>query len=446
MLMKNSQFKVKPFDLKGGYYIDDNALFVIECLLKGQYNSSIHGILTGIPAEWTSLDFFRFLLALDEKYPLDFKSLELLHSFDDELEEGVFSNNQVGYVSEFLEGENFKTESITIDDIFQKKDFNIKAVRNILLKGIDTDYISVDDLKVLLDNLKVVSFRKFSNVEFPFLDTLVEIMDVFIKNIHCSVSFQKATTPKIKGDLKNYIDKFNGDDLYGSGTFLLEAGVFKYSTNIYSFKYHKKLLLEELEKSFEQYSHKFFKLTDFVHKHDILRESGAPLKDTRDAYKERQFLFTHILKSFELSGAIFIQTYFVNLEDWTAVELGCFLNIKDLKLISEETGSTLPRVKLTDEGIAINDRTIKLFTKKESLEHNFIKIVFSDPSKLWNFDEIAEKLVILDYDEKGNWKRYNNCFYQYSTSFNKKVALNTEISDLLDFGKKTVQIRGKYLP
>jgi hypothetical protein len=100
-------------------------------------------------------------------------------------------------------------------------------------------------------------------------------------------------------------------------------------------------------------------------------------------------------------------------------------------------------VKLTDEGISVNGQRIKLFAKKESREQNFMKVVFSDPSKIWGFDEVAKELEILDYDE--NWKRHNNRFYQYSTSFNKKVAIQSRINDLLDFSKKTVQIRQKYL-
>lgn len=444
--MKNSQYKLKPFDLKCGYYIDDNALFVIECLLKGQYNSSIGGILTGIPAEWTSIDFFRFLLTLDEKYPLEFKSLELLHSFDDELEGGIFSGRGVDYVARFLDDEMFEAESVVVDKFLKETKFFIKDVRDILLKGMETDHISLDDLKTLLDNLNAVAFKGIFGNDISYLEEFIEVVRVFINCLNCTVSFKKSTSPKIKADLENYIDQFRRDELYGSGTFLLEAGVFKYSTNVYSFKYHKKLLLEELEKNFEHYAHKFFKLTDFVHKHDILKESGTPLKDTREAYEGRQFLFTHILKSFELSDAIFIQTYFVKLEDWTAVELGCFLNIKDLALISEEAGGISPSIKLTNEGIIVNDKAIKLFAKKESREYNFIKVVFSDPSKLWNFDEIAEKLEIRDYAEKENWKGYNNRFYQYSTTFNKKVAINAGINDLLDFSKKTVQIRGKYLP
>ena len=437
--MKNSQNKVKPFSLRGGYYIDDNALFVIECLLKGQYNG--YGTLLGVPAEWTNADFFRFLLTLDEKYSLEFKSLDLLLSFYDELEGGIFSGHDEGYVTRFLMDERFEAESVVVDKFLQDTKFFIKDVRDVLIKGMETDHISLDDLKTLLDNLKAVNFKGIFGDDISFLDEFIEVTRVFVNSLNCTVSFKKSVIPKVKADLESYINQFKKDELYGSGTFLLEAGVFNYSTNIYSFKHHRKLLLEELEKNFELYAHKFFKLTDFVHTHDILKESGQPLKDTREAYQNRQFLFTHILKSFELSGAIFVQTYFVNLEDWTAVELGSFLKINDLSLIPKESREA--HVKLTAEGISVNDQQIKLFAKKESREQNFMKVVFSDPSKTWGFDEVARELEILDYDE--NWRRHNNRFYQYSTSFNKKVAIQSGINDLLDFSKKTVQIRQKYL-
>lgn len=437
--MKNSQNKVKPFSLRGGYYIDDNTLFVIECLLKGQYNG--YGTLLGVPAEWTNTDFFRFLLTLDEKYPLEFKSLDLLLSFYDELEGGIFSVQDEEYVTRFLTDERFEAESVVVDKFLKETKFFIKDVRDVLIKGMETDHISLDDLKTLLDNLKAVNFKGIFGDDISFLDEFIEVTRVFINNLNCTVSFKKNVIPKVKADLESYINQFKKDELYGSGTFLLEAGAFNYSTNIYSFKHHRKLLLEELEKNFELYAHKFFKLTDFVHTHDILKESGQPLKDTREAYQNRQFLFTHILKSFELSGAIFVQTYFVNLEDWTAVELGSFLKINDLSLIPKEGREA--HVKLTDEGISVNGQRIKLFAKKESREQNFMKVVFSDPSKIWGFDEVAKELEILDYDE--NWKRHNNRFYQYSTSFNKKVAIQSSINDLLDFSKKTVQIRQKYL-
>lgn len=440
--MKNSQNKIRPFNLRGGYYVDDNALFVVECLLKGQYTG--YGTVLGVPAEWTNSDFFHFLITLDEKYPLEFKSIDLLLSFYDELEGSIFSGHDEDYVSQFLESEEFEAESVLIDKFLQEKRFFIKDVRDILLRGMNREHISLDDLKILLDNLKAVEFKGVLGDDISFLCEFIEVAKVFINSLNCTVSFKKSTLPKIKADLEGYIDQFKNDGLYGSGTFLLEAGVFSYSTNIYSFKHHKKLLLEELKKNFELYDHKLFKLPDFVHTHDILKESGHPLKDTREAYQNRQFLFTHILKSFELSGSIFVQTYFVNLEDWTAVELGCFLKINDLALRPKESGE-VSSVKLTDEGISINGRPIKLFGKKESKEYNFIKVVFSEPAKLWNFDDVAEMLDMPDYDKKEGMEKYSNRFYQYCTNFNKKVAFRASINDLLDFSKKTVQIRQKYL-
>ncbi len=442
--MKNSRNKVKPFSLRGGYYVDDNALFVIECLLKGQYNDSGYGTVLGIPAEWTNADFFRFLITLNEKYPLEFKSIDLLLSFYDELENGIFSgHSDEGYVIGFLESEEFEAESVIVDKFLQEKRFFIRDVRDILLRGIDTEQISFEDLKTLLENLRAVEFTGIFGDDLTFLDEFIEVVKVFINCLNCKVSFEKDTLPKIKADLAGYVDQFKKDELYGSGTFILEAGVFNYSTNIYSFKHHRKLLLEELEKNFELYDHKFFKLLDFVHEHDILKESAEPLKDTREAYQNRQFLFTHILKAFELSEAIFVQTYFVNMEDWRAIELGCFLKINDLNLAPQEGKGE--KIKLTDDGIIVGGKSLKLFGKKGSKEYNFIKVVFSDPTRLWNFDEIAEELEILDYSNEKNWKKYNDHFYQYSANFNKKVAINAGINDLVDCNKKTVQIRQKYL-
>lgn len=442
--MKNSKYKVKPFDLRGGYYIDDNALFVIECLLKGQYSDGGYGIILGVPAEWTNADFFRFLVTLNEKYPLEFESIELLLSFYDELESGLFPEDpNEDDLIKFLKSDEFKASSATVDRFLTNRIFSIKEVRDILIKGLSTDHISFDELKIILENLKAVHSKGVLGDDLTFLDEFIEVTRTFVNHLNCTVSFKKTTLPKIKTDLNIYMDRFKKDELYGSGTFLLDAGVFKYSSNIYSFKYHKKLLLKELEKGFEFYSHKLFKLNDFVHTHDILKESAEPLRETREVYQNRQFLFTHILKTFELDGAIFVQTYFVNLEDWRAVELGCFLKIKDLKLSPTENNET--SIKLTNEGININGKTIKLFSKKEGKEYNFIKIIASDPKRLWSFDEIAENLDMPDYDKKDTLRKYSNRFYQYATSFNKKVAFHTGINDFLDFSKKTVQIKNKYL-
>jgi hypothetical protein len=69
-----------------------------------------------------------------------------------------------------------------------------------------------------------------------------------------------------------------------------------------------------------------------------------------------------------------------------------------------------------------------------------LKTIFKNPTKIWNYDEIADDWG-LSYEEKPPWKRFYNAGYQINT----KIAKETTVKDFLKLTNKTVNINQKYL-
>jgi len=84
---------------------------------------------------------------------------------------------------------------------------------------------------------------------------------------------------------------------------------------------------------------------------------------------------------------------------------------------------------------------IKISDRANSDAHDLLKIIFSDISKLWNNDEILEKLAF----NLTKAKVPKNKVYQAGKAVNRIIAQETTIKDFLILTTKTVAINKKYL-
>jgi len=85
----------------------------------------------------------------------------------------------------------------------------------------------------------------------------------------------------------------------------------------------------------------------------------------------------------------------------------------------------------------INDQNILISKNLDTNQHHLLKIIFEDPTRIWNYDEIHEKIegIQIEY-KKEYWRKYYNAAYD----INNKVAYETNIKKFLKITKNTVNI------
>jgi hypothetical protein len=71
----------------------------------------------------------------------------------------------------------------------------------------------------------------------------------------------------------------------------------------------------------------------------------------------------------------------------------------------------------------------------------YLKAIFKDIKKVWNYDEIADSMHEIETYDKNSWNKY----YQLGKAINTKVTSATSIKNFLVIKTKNVQVNPKYL-
>lgn len=92
--------------------------------------------------------------------------------------------------------------------------------------------------------------------------------------------------------------------------------------------------------------------------------------------------------------------------------------------------------------LAFNGATLVISKTRDSQQHYLLKALFSNPKKEWDLDELWEKFSgEKDYRQSTHWKK----LYNLVSAINTKIAVQTQIRDLILMNKSSLSINAKYL-
>jgi hypothetical protein len=116
-----------------------------------------------------------------------------------------------------------------------------------------------------------------------------------------------------------------------------------------------------------------------------------------------------------------------------------FIQELSKRQIKKSCKRTKYKISFSEDGI-LNFQGKSIQFQIDTDPYYLLKTIFKNPTKIWNYDEIADDWG-LSYEEKPPWKRFYNAGYQVNT----KIAKETTVKDFLKLTKKTVNINQKYL-
>jgi hypothetical protein len=169
------------------------------------------------------------------------------------------------------------------------------------------------------------------------------------------------------------------------------------------------------------------KLVEIVHKKElellemIYKSLGRKLELENTSEKRKDSL----LKAKYLSYLTLVHNYFIQ-------ELS-------KKQIKKSHKKIRYKISFSEDGI-LNFMGKSIQFQIDTYPYYLLKTIFKNPTKIWNYDEIADDWG-LSYEEKPPWKRFYNAGYQVNT----KIAKETTVKDFLKLTNKTVNINQKYL-
>jgi hypothetical protein len=169
------------------------------------------------------------------------------------------------------------------------------------------------------------------------------------------------------------------------------------------------------------------KLVEIVHKKElellemIYKSLGRKLELENTSEKRKDSL----LKAKYLSYLTLVHNYFIQ-------ELS-------KKQIKKSHKKIRYKISFSEDGI-LNFQGKSIQFQIDTDPYYLLKTIFKNPTKIWNYDEIADDWGLSD-EEKPPWKRFYNAGYQVNT----KIAKETTVKDFLKLTNKTVNINQKYL-
>lgn len=468
-------------DPRKGFYIDDNALYLLWCLSeellsptkekgKGHLPSSGNIIYLN-PPEWDLFDTIEFLLKAAEEYDLTTSTPTTLIDLIKELyEKPLWDSKGQPLKGHEKEVEQYIKDSQAYDAYLKKHKidrYDLPFDKEVLSKMPHSPKIYQGGYKWALDKIAQDPKDPESQLLQRLLDNEFSVADLkeAIKRSkkpvphHTNPNFEPALAAKLYRDIVTYAEiQVSGsqqliDDLntyliqFIEGKLLINPRdksigrtLVKSSRNVLKFPRQKDILLAELKSSENDYGSKFtFENTLY---------DDTPLLDDaeslRERYAKKEFLFIHTLLAFERLECFNIRFLGTN---WHYSEkepprfrarLELLLPIypllgkepQDFKNLSFDPDKSR---------LYIQGKPIKIL--KMSDQYHALRIIFEIPEDIgqeWFFSEISERVDKAKAADRK--KRYYNALYQVGLK-----AAREGFPDLFIKTRQSAQINPKYL-
>ena len=241
----------------------------------------------------------------------------------------------------------------------------------------------------------------------------------------------KKTQDRLDSFLTSYIEAFISDNLAVE------------KDNYYKFDRQKERMLRELKMESRDLGNTF-----------VVQNPGQNTPNPFPSYilAERQGLFIHTLIALEKQGYFDVNAIWVT--DWDVPPEKETMTYKVRVTLKNKTlqEENQPTKVLTKCPTAFNPKTSELVFQVhraiisktlDSNPHYLLKAVFKAPTKVWDVDELWEKLFgkSIEYNPRKHWKKLNNATYD----LNEEIAKQTRIRDFVIMKKTTLQLNKKYL-
>jgi hypothetical protein len=116
------------------------------------------------------------------------------------------------------------------------------------------------------------------------------------------------------------------------------------------------------------------------------------------------------------------------------------LNLKRLKEYKkklEKKTTDKKKLQYEDGFLYFNNYKILISKTQDTNQHDLLRILLTNKTKLWNYDEIHLEISGNDnYNKKENWNTYD----QAGRAINDKIAIKTSIQNFLKLTAKTIMI------
>lgn len=245
-------------------------------------------------------------------------------------------------------------------------------------------------------------------------------------------ALSEKSSKKLASFLEFYIEEFINDRLLIN------------KQNYLKFSKQKERLVSKLLEQEEEFGNQFI-LEETSH-----IEDQFPYDPT--------FLFIHILIALEKLGYLTVQSLEVGDPEKDPMEAPSYhdeaYNAKVVltqRFYDEFKPGQKNKVKPlsfdADTSILVVDNKIVVISKtKNSDPHYLLSLIFTDPAKTWNYDEIWADPYFKSredgkpYNPKTEWRK----IYNAARSANHKIAQETGVKDFLSFNKTTIAITKTY--
>ena len=465
-------------DPRLGRYIDDNALFVLEDVVKGHLAgknaSNYFFIASWHPLEWDHKTLIKFLIRVAEEYGIGLKNFATMtYAFAEEYEGSTF-DEKAGkpfagfkkewnkYSKEYKKYEECrKIRGIKPDEIFSKDcrlpipprryggayKWALDEIKNNpqtsegkMFAKIFADKFDLADLKEAIkisDRILAINEPEDSE-RFMAKKICNDIVDW----ASFEVEPGKQTAETLRKDLNDYLDKFINNELKMPSSEKRVGEVFVLQNpNIYTFNKHKALMFEQLREMHENYGNTFAFESPFE---EVPFQEPINEENIRQRYAARQFVFMHAIFAFIKLGYIKILALGNNWH-WSAQkdnDLKNYAKIQLLPPLLKELGAEPKQTNLyfDDDKSRLFIRGTEIKIQKFSDQYHALRIIFASPKEVgqeWFFSEIAEK-----YDSEADLddKKFYNAVYQ--------VGLKAKTEGFPDFfltTRQSAKINPKYL-
>lgn len=470
-------------DPRTGLFIDDNALYVLKGIAHGYFRNASRGayyMMMHTPFEWTHTEMIEFLVQSAEAYGLklsDF-NLTMMAIREEYTISPIDRNGRIaeGYekaVGEYVEKQK-KYEAYrekhdlpwgSLDKELQKLRPEMPAIptgpykwaldyidqrpeeetTKLLLKLMSGQPFDLTDLNEMIDE----SHRHIQSSTNPNFEP--KLRKEFFNKLLGWTSFNVDASPNLLKDLNAYLTLFEQGTLKpNQSSKFMAYKHWHFNPNLYTFTRHQELFIEELKKMESDYGSNFVMTNQFDDAIPFIDEGETIL----ERYANRQFLFMHILFSFEHLGYLRIHHIYNN---WNKHEepRRYFVRIELLPTIYPLLGKEAPTdliaatkpsaisLRYNDAGILyFNGKKMVLSPAHNSRQHYLLRALMKVKTKRLDADVAWKKMTGSDtYIPKTDWHK----LHSVANAINLKAAAIIGLPDLIHTTKSELQVRQKYL-
>jgi hypothetical protein len=361
---------------------------------------------------------------LDEALASD---IELVDYIEEKIRKDIRNENDLrGSIEKMVSEKDFEPEKETTIRVMRECIGRISA-KFLELRNNGWIDLNGEDLKIDSVETKIEEKSKYKNMIIPAGKVLTFILRIEAKKINWGKFIEHISQ-------QYEIRKVKLDDVYSSNK--QESLMFE------QIKERRKDLDKDENLIFQLDCGPFgriqpLKTLEGLERCGYIKINGFKIYDPNPSIRKVDTI-PEVPEYFGLKANISITNKFKKKIEKDNNEIAEFLGVNRIK-----KSLTKPNIgfQLTPDSLKYNGKELKITKPQDTRYYFLLKVLLGNPKKIWEYDEIWEKLNgDENYDPK-NWKKIYNPAYD----INEKIAKETTISDFLEIAKTTIRINPTYL-